>query len=406
MVCRSSFRPIGTGNPPAYPGPVAAGALSTAWREPAIPWTGPPPTADVALVAVLVPATIAEGLLRDDVPWPAFSIAAALVVVVALLWRRAHPLATTIVAFGAQTAAGVLPDLAGREYGVLYTTSVFLLFPYSLGRWASGRGAIAGMGVVLAAHGLREPLYGESVTDILVGAGFLLFPAALGAAVRFAVTSRDRQADQIRSREREQLARELHDTVAHHVSGIVIQAQAGRAVAATDPARAVEVLGVIEGAATRSLEEMRTIVALLRSDEAAERAPVPGVRDLAQLARGLATRLEVQLEVQDDLDLDPALDAAVYRLVQESVTNAQRHATGASSVRVEVSATSDAVSVSVRDDGRPVAGRRRSDGFGLTGMAERVDLLGGDLEAGPAADGGWAVVANLPMSNPRRRELA
>lgn len=372
---------------------TAARAL---WDEPRVPAPGGRPWWDVLLVAVLLPATVAEGLLRDDVPWPAFSIAAAAVCVVALLWRRSHPLVATVVAFSAQTLAGVLPDLAGLDHGVLDTTSCVLLFPYSLCRWGSGRAATAGVAFVLAAHLAREPLYGETATDIVIGAGFLLLPAASGAAVRFATTSQRRRLEQVRTREREQLARELHDTVAHHVSGIVIQAQAGRAVAATDPSAAAGVLEVIEQAAVRSLAEMRTIVGLLRADDgAAERAPVGGVADLPALARDMATRHTVTLRVQDDLRLDPALDAAVYRLVQESLTNARRHARGADAVEISVAADGADVHVSVTDDGEPVP-RSRGAGFGVTGMAERVSLLGGTFAAGPGPHGGWAVRATLP----------
>lgn len=365
--------------------------------EPGTPAEGPRPWWDTVLVAVLLPAGLVEGFLRSDLPWPAFSIGGASVVVVALLWRRSHPLGATVVAYTAQTVAGLAPVLAGHSYGVLYTTSCFLLFPYSLGRWASGRRAVMGVTFVLAMHVAREPLYDAAAAEIVVGAGFLFFPAALGAAVRFAVSAQRRQMDQIRAREREELARELHDTVAHHVSGIVIQAQAGQAVATAHPEQVGEVLRVIEDAATRSLAEMRTVVGLLRTDGPAERSPVPGIGALAPMVERLATRLEVRLEVDERMDLDPAVDAAVFRLVQESVTNAQRHARRAARVDVSVTAAGDdTVAVTVADDGA-AAPRPTDRGWGLTGMAERVDLLGGCFAAGPRPGGGWLVQATLPM---------
>ncbi len=379
---------------------VIGSTVRALWAEPSVP-APPRPWWDVALVAVLVPVAVAEGLLQDDVPWPAYSIALALVCVVALLWRRSHPLAATVVAFSAQTLAGLGPDALGREYEVLLATACVLLFPYSLCRWASGRAAVVGLVVVLAEHVGREPFYDSSGVSIVVGAGFLMFPAALGAAVRIQSTSRRRQTEQVRLREREELARELHDTVAHHVSGIVIQAQAGQAVAATDPDQAVAVLRVIEEAASRSLVEMRAIVGILRDGAEAERAPVPGVADVERLARDPAARLPIDVELTGDLEaLEPAVGAAVFRLVQESVTNAHRHARGASRVDVRVVGDRDAVRVSVADDGR-AASTATDGGFGLTGMSERMALLGGTFAAGPRPQGGWAVTAVLPRSGGR-----
>ncbi len=378
-------------------------ALRALWDEPAVPAPAGVPWWDKALAAVLVPAALVEGLLRSDVPWPAYSILLAMVCPVALLWRSHRPLAALLAGYGAQTLAGLGPALAGRDHGVLDVTSCVLLFPYSLTRWGSGRAVVAGIVFLDACHLLREPLYDSSGLSILVGLGFLSFPAALGAAVRFWARARRREGEQIRMREREQLARELHDTVAHHVSGILIQAQAGRAVAASDPDRALEVLATVEDAAARSLTEMRSLVGLLREGEAAERAPAHGVDDLGGLVRD-GDVPPVELSVSGDVvGLGSAVDAAVYRLVQESVTNARRHARAATRVRVEVAGGPDAVRVTVRDDGRGGAAaderaRAGDDGYGLVGMTERVTLLGGTLRAGPADGGGWVVSAVIPRA--------
>ena len=112
---------------------------------------------------------------------------------------------------------------------------------------------------------------------------FLSLPAALGAAMRYRTRSRLRESDQVRLREREQLARELHDTVAHHVSAIAIRAQAGRTVAASRPDAAVDALEVIEEAASRTLAELRALVGALRDGEEADLAPQRGVADIARL---------------------------------------------------------------------------------------------------------------------------
>ena len=176
------------------------------------------------------------------------------------------------------------------------------------------------------------------------GYAFFLSAAALGAAVRYRANIRFRDIDQAKAREREQLARELHDTVAHHVSGIAIQAQAGRAIAASHPERAVEALAVIEDAATRTLTELRAIVGVLRASQDTEFAPQPGVAEVEQLATDGQTRpcVEVTLSGEFD-DLSPAVGAAIYRLAQESITNARRHARHATQVTVAVTGDADQV---------------------------------------------------------------
>nr|BFE73989.1 hypothetical protein GCM10020092_072900 [Actinoplanes digitatis] len=143
---------------------------------------------------------------------------------------------------------------------------------------------------------------------------------------------------------------------------------------------------------------MRAMVGALRAGDArAELAPPAGVADLERLARTADGALPVDLRLQGPLDrLPPAVDAAVYRIVQESVTNATRHAAQATTVVVRVAGDPDRVRVSVRDDGVAAGRGRGPGGYGLTGLRERASLLGGTLRAGPCADGGWLVEAELP----------
>jgi signal transduction histidine kinase len=203
--------------------------------------------------------------------------------------------------------------------------------------------------------------------------------------------------------QREQLARELHDTVAHHVSAIAIQAQAGRTVAETRPEAVLDALAVVEKEASRALTEMRTIVGALRRGEQSDLTPQPGVADIERLAKSTGNAPQVDVTVTGDLDeLPPSVNAALYRLAQESVTNALRHARHATLVHVVVTGNDDSVRLTVWDDGegRP-ADTSSSSGFGLLGMAERARLLGGAFEAGPNRDGGWTVYAELPKSGRR-----
>ncbi|MCL1594137.1 MAG: histidine kinase, partial [Actinomycetia bacterium] len=208
-----------------------------------------------------------------------------------------------------------------------------------------------------------------------------------------------REIDHVKLTEREQLARELHDTVAHHVSAIIIQAQAGRTIAGTDPDAATSALEVIEEEATRTLTEMRMMVGALRDGQEADLAPQRGIADIERIAHTAEDMPRVDIHLTGDLDnLMPTVDTAIYRLAQESITNAIRHARHATVIDVSVAGDEDYVRLIVSDDGAVVAPGRDPAGYGLVGMTERATILGGTLEAGPRSDRGWIVSAVLPKT--------
>lgn len=160
---------------------------------------------------------------------------------------------------------------------------------------------------------------------------------------------------------------------------------------------------MIEAEASRALAEMRTMVRVLRRDEPAELAPGRRIADLEQLASRSRSGPSVDVEIRGDLDdLPPSVGAAIYHLAQESVTNARRHARHATRIEVRVAADDTSVRLHVSDDGDPPAVRpaARPAGYGLIGMIERADLLGGTCEAGPNPDRGWTVTAVLPRTQP------
>ena len=233
--------------------------------------------------AALETAAVIEGVLRPDVLWRPLAIILAVVMIPSLLWRRTHPLAVIVVVFGSLTVIDVLAPATREEPFGLYTMAFVLLLPYALARWGSGRDIVIGLAVTLGLHVVRTLVH-LNVGDLLVGIPILLVPALLGLAVRYQSNSRTRELDQVKMREREQLARELHDTVAHHVSAIVIQAQAGRVTAGSRPDAAIEALRVIESEASLTLAEMRDIVGTLRDGSAAELVPQRGLADLPLLA--------------------------------------------------------------------------------------------------------------------------
>ncbi|MFC7645866.1 sensor histidine kinase [Streptosporangium lutulentum] len=199
--------------------------------------------------------------------------------------------------------------------------------------------------------------------------------------------------------ERHRIARELHDVVAHHISVITVLMGAARTTVLADPGKAQETLLTAERTARAAMAEMRQLLHVLRAEDGAEPENQAGIGTSAlpelveQAARaGLPARLEV---TGDAVALPSAVDHAIYRIVQESLTNTRKHARGARS-SVRLAYLPDAVEVEVLDDG-PGAEAPPTGGFGLGGMAERVALSGGELRTGPRQEGGFGVHARFPL---------
>ncbi|MGW5309486.1 sensor histidine kinase [Nocardia thailandica] len=366
------------------------------WHEPRPADAPPVGRLDRLLVGVYAATVVVEGLVRPGLAWRPLVVALALALVPALLWRRSRPLAAVLVGWGVAGLLAVLQLTAHAGDLGLYSMMAVLLLLYSLVRWGSGREVIAGTAfvTVVAAVGMYGTAAGAA--DVFGGGALLLSVVALAAVFRSRADLWQRRQREIRNQERVALARELHDTVAHHVSAIAVQAQAGRVVAGVQPEKAAEVLAAIESEASRTLAEMRTMVRVLREEEAAPYSPRRGVADLPALARAGATpTVEVSLD-DSATGLARPVDAALYRLAQESLTNAVRHARGATRVGIVVRREGAAVRLRVSDDGQTVPGPIPAPGFGLLGMAERAQLLGGSLCAGPGPEGGWVVEAVLP----------
>lgn len=370
------------------------GPLRAMWDAPAA--TPPPPRRvwrDWALVGVIPVIALLEGVARPDVPWRVLWVVVLIAVVPTLLWRRTHPALMLAIAFA---ATAIVTVVTGGD-SQLVTTAYLLLLVYAVVRWGAGRAMLLSAAIVVASFLLSLLLGPVLLSDVIGSLAVLAMTITLGVAFRWRAAARARELDRVKLQEREQLARDLHDTVAHHVSAIAIQAQAGTAVAATDPDAAARVLGVIESEASRTLAEMRSIVRVLRREEGHELAPSPAIADLLQLARPESGGPVVDVQLTGDVDaIPPTIAAAVYRIAQEGVTNARRHARNATGIQVRVGADEAGIRLDVRDDGDAAASA--APGYGITGMIERATLLGGTCEAGPAPGGGWAVTAVLPRA--------
>jgi signal transduction histidine kinase len=255
--------------------------------------------------------------------------------------------------------------------------------------------ALSGTALLLDARNWVEVL-----ATVVVEGGI---PIAFGRVVfnrrRRVVRDREEAAREAVSVERSRIARELHDIVAHHMSVMVVQAAAARAVAGRDPAAADDALRQIETSGRAGLTEMRRLLEILKSQERGEeRAPQPGLARLDELVDGMrATGLSVETVVEGTPhELPPGVDLSAYRIVQEALTNTLKHA-GDAHARVLLRYEPGAIEIEVADDGRGAGnGETAGGGRGLIGMRERVQLFGGTLDSGPRDGGGFVVRARLP----------
>jgi signal transduction histidine kinase len=340
-----------------------------------------------------------------------------------LTWRRRHPLAVSLVTGLATAAYGLAPypDLA------MPVPVGGLVGLYSVAAWGSRRAALVAGGVAAAvvAVVMSLPRTDADLVDAafaslgLAGAWVLGDRARVQRALaaqlqeRAARLEREREGEARRAvaEERARIARELHDVVAHHVSMMVVQAEAGPVVAERDPVRAAGAFEAIAATGRQALVEMRRLLGVLRDDggPAPSLAPQPGLDQVPSLVEQVGRAgLEVELVVEGTRAALPAgVELSAYRIVQEALTNAVRHA-GPGRARVLVRYGEEALELQVLDEGGPAAGDGAPAGAGpgavggrgLLGMRERVNLVGGELRAGPAPGGGFSVDVRLPTGNP------
>jgi signal transduction histidine kinase len=363
---------------------------------------------EVALAVGL--ALIAEAelfLLHLDYERSLF-VPLVLLVPLALLWRTRYPLAVLVV----NMAAWVVIDLfTPANEDPLTLAIVLAIVVYSVGAHTSGWRAVAG-GVGVAGMALLATFVDWNQGTFVDLLGNLTFFSAIfggtwlaGRAMRRRrsrerdlIVERENQARRAVLEERTRIARELHDVVAHAISVIVLQARGARHALDSDRDDARNAVDAIEETASQALREMRRLLGMLRADdEDVALAPQPSLANLDALAahvRDAGLPVEVRFE-GTARELAPAVDLSAYRIVQEALTNALKHA-GPAKARVVVRYGDDAVELEVADTG---AGSLNGEGGGqgLAGMRERVALFGGQLESGPRADGGFAVRARLPL---------
>ena len=323
---------------------------------------------------------------------PALSVL-SLAISVPLAFRRTAPWPAGLIALAAAAGLGLMETPPEG----LANFAAMLVVTYSLGRFTDRPLGYAGIVPVLAcAATLGEDLADKSFAGIVLGAAW-----AAGAVVGRRsddVQRSERQrldaADEGAEAERHRIASELHDVVAHRVSMIVVQSQAADALLDTDPSAARRAVRAVEDAARQALAELRQVVGVLKEERVGE----PQALDLARLgavvddarSAGIRTTLHMRGEARP---VAPVVALAVFRIVQESLSNAARHAAG-STVDVTLTYGPGLVEVLVQDDGPTL--EALTTGHGLAGMAERAAFVGGTFSAAPGPDGGFRVHASIP----------
>ncbi len=377
-------------------------------------WRPSPRLVDGVVAALLFAEILSEGLSANSVDNLAVAVAAALVLCGAMATRRMWPLGAVV--------AGVLAGIGQDSLGGSLSPTPIGVLPaalavfYGAGAFLPERRSRLALAVGVAGVWADDLITSAAFSEYLFdGVMLVLLPWATGRMLRErrvreetyrrSAERLDAQKEQ-RARtaalgERTRIARELHDVIAHSVSVMVIQAGGARTIMDTDPGRAGASLLLVERAGREALAEMRRLLGVL--DGGADPhalAPQPGIADVADLVSracgaGLATTLDVQ---GPSTSLPPALDLCAFRIVQEALTNAMKHA-GPAHASVRVRWTEQRLELAVDDDGRGQAnGHLPEGGHGIAGMTERAALHGGSVNAGRRSEGGFSVRATLPIA--------
>jgi signal transduction histidine kinase len=406
--------------------PVPLGRRQQAWARLMREY---PHRFDIALALLILVATVGALIsahrMGDDPTPPSWVWLASVIACGALPFRRAYPWPVLVV-----TAAGYLVVQSfSHDVPPLIFAVVTALVTITLAgqRWAAIVAAVVITGFALLIGTLRDAEYWSHPRPLAVAALSAL-AIALADAVRnrrayvAAVEERARRAEESREQEarrrvgdeRLRIARELHDVLAHHIAVINVQAGVAGHLLERQPAQAREALDHVRAAARSVLSEMQAVVTVLRepgeSPDAADIPiePVPGMSQIGALIdgfRGVGLTVETVVSGRPHA-LPPAVDLVAYRAVQESLTNVGKHAMNAA-VTVQLDYRPDSLTVTVANAGTGQASRAAGHamgstaGFGLIGMRERVHSVGGQLRAGPTADGGFLVTITLPLDSVR-----
>jgi signal transduction histidine kinase len=387
---------------------LRAARLGRRWRD---RFAGVNPYLVDSLLAAVSAAVSLWAVHNDDTRWPLWTYLLAAAISVPLPWRRRAPMAVLAVSGSLSILLGIVAHSAQPQlalYGILIVYTVADRGK-DWQRWSML--AVLVPSTVLGTHSLNGMIFSE-----LTSIGSFVFGSLVRELRRLARVEQQRAheagrraaADAARAvaEERGRIAREMHDILAHAVSLMVIQAEAGPLVVHSDPDKAIRAFDTIADSGRDAMVQLRRVLGVLKQQGAGpELAPQPRLVELPEVVervRAAGVRVELALP-RPELSLPADVEAAAYRIVQEALTNILKHS-GADLVDVQVGTQEQALELSVRDNGRgtPVAAdavRGWSGGRGLVGIRERAAACGGTATAGPGPDGrGFLVTARLPLT--------
>lgn len=364
----------------------------------AIAYTGPALAAAVAIPTADGPALV-------------LPLMAAVVSGTALLFRRQAPMSSL-----AATAGIMLITFSVPASFAAVATAMAL---YAVGVYRSARHAVLALlaiSAILLAAAVQQPRSMVDLGQAVQAIAVLVIATLLGLNVRMRrnyVSALVDRADRLMherkylasiaaAAERNAIAREMHDIVAHGLAVMISLAHGSAEIAPTDPARAVQAMRQVAETGRVAVTDMRRMLGVLNEDNTGElagaAAPSPGVGDVPALVELFRSAgLPVVLQSAGVAPADPGIQLAVYRVIQEGLTNALKYARAATAVTVRSQFTGQEIMVSVTDDGQPVDAPADRAGHGVAGMRQRVALYGGTLRAGPLTNGGWSVTARFPL---------
>jgi signal transduction histidine kinase len=369
-----------------------------------------PPLVDALIAAVFVAMTVAEGLFSSLVTNPVQHVVVAGLGMAALAWRRRASLVVAAVVVGS--------NVVSNPQGEFTTLLSLVLVSFTVGAENDPPLNYLGLGIVFVPFMVVSIVEAFEPSDLAAGLVFFAGPWAVGAILRGRIASaeeavaraeqlernRELEAAKAAAEERTRIARELHDIVSHSISVVTIQTQAVRRRLGPEHAAEAADLAAVERTAREALAEMRRLFGVLRTEgeQPLALAPQPGLSELDRLVRQVGSGdMHVDLHVEGDpVPLSPGVDLAAYRIAQEGLTNALRHA-HATRADVLVRYAPGRLDVEVEDNGRGLgraaANGTPGSGHGLLGIRERVALYGGTVDLVPSSSGGVRLAVSLPL---------
>ena len=358
---------------------------------------------DVWLPAALFVLGLVELLVLRPERWGSAVILEAASAVLLVGRRRNALLFATAAAVVMLAMPWIGPQLDEPAVPIMFWSVAM----YSLARWIPDLRGLIGVGVtllVVLGDYVGADDRSHSISDVMFSLALVAPPYVLGRVTRRLAEQRDllrRNQELVRReavrQERDRIARELHDVIAHSVSAMVVQTAAAQDLVRTDPEHAEKVLADVAATGRRALAETGRLLHVIRDEEnELGLEPAPGLADVPALVEGFrSSGLHVDLEIDEPLpDLPAGVDVSAYRIIQEALTNALKHgADRSAALRVTMTGAGLAICASNASDGRAGGG----SGLGLTGMAERVALLGGRLTSGADSTGRFQVAVTVPV---------